>query len=1223
MTEILKKKPTDASNRIKIVLVAVFFCVVAGSAWLYGQLQGSLPQLAGQQVLPGLSAPVMVERDGLGIPTIHADNRLDVAQALGFLHGQERFFQMDLLRRHAAGELAELGGASIVAMDKAVRVHQFRRRAQQLFAQLPVFDQDLVKRYTAGVNAGLQALAVVPFEYLLLQQTPVPWQPEDTLLTIDAMYQMLQGDQGRRELIYGALHDTLPLPLYQFLTPLGTSWDAPLLGEPLASPPIPDATVVDIRQRPSFQRFGWDEAFEAHIERGSNSWAVAGTHSRHGGALVANDMHLLLSVPNIWYRAAWVYPLPSDPRQYRRIVGITLPGVPNVVIGSTGDLAWGFTNSQGDWSDLITLEISADGRQYRTVEGWQPFHIEIETIQVRAAAPQALEVRLTPWGPVIERDHLGRAVVQRWVAHDPQSINFTMTHLETVKTVEEAVAIAHLSSIPTQNVVFADAQGHIAWTLMGPVPNRFGHDGRLPRSWQDWAEGRIGWDGFLESEAIPVLINPPSGRLWTANARVVDGEWLERIGDNGYALGARAQQIRDALQSLDKASEGDFLALQLDSRALFLNRWQALLLSVLTPEALKADPRRQALHEVVQTWNGKASVDSVGFRMVRAFRALVAQRAFAPLIAPCQQADARCDYTWVRQREGPLWALVSQRPLHLLDRGYASWDDFLLAAADTLIEHFTRDGKTFADHPWGAYNQVRIHHPLSRVLPWLSPWLDMPTQGLPGDTYMPRVQGHQDGASQRMVVSPGHEDRGIFHMPTGQSGHPLSRHYRDSHSAWVAGEPSPFLPGVTEHRLQLIPLSPPAPSTPTVSTSSSQPATRSTWITPDAEGQPLIHLYFFWSHTCPHCQDAKPFLETLQKTTPWLQLHSLEILNHTENRQRYIELATALGQTAQSVPAFLFCGQMTVGWHQAPTTGRALRDRLQACHQAALSGEVFPTVLPAAPPLHIPFIGTLDTAAWSLPMLTILMAGMDAFNPCAFFVLLFLLSLLAHQKQRQRMLLIGGIFVLFSGVMYFVFMAAWLNLFQWLGHLAWITVAAGGIAVMVGLINIKDFFAIHQGVSLSIPESRKPDLFRRSRAILSANYLPTLIGATIVLAIAANFYELLCTAGFPMVYTRLLTLQITDPFVHYLYLALYNVIYVLPLLLIVLVFVGTLGAHKLTEWEGRLLKLLSGLIMFGLGILLLWAPDWISQLPMTAGLMAGAVGITLLAAWLGPKTART
>jgi len=214
------------------------------------------------------------------------------------------------------------------------------------------------------------------------------------------------------------------------------------------------------------------------------------------------------------------------------------------------------------------------------------------------------------------------------------------------------------------------------------------------------------------------------------------------------------------------------------------------------------------------------------------------------------------------------------------------------------------------------------------------------------------------------------------------------------------------------------------------------------------------------------------------------------------------------------------------------------------------------------------------------------------------------------------MLTIGGVFVLCSGLMYFAFMAAWLNLFHLLGNLAWVTLAAGFLALVVGLINVKDFFRFGRGISLSIPEARKPNLYRRARAILTAGNVPAMLATTVLLAVTANFYELLCTAGFPMVYTRLLTLQDLEPAGHYLYLALYNLVYVIPLAVIVVGFTLTLGERRLSEREGRLLKLLSGVMMLQLGVLLVLAPALLNRLGAAFGLVGVALGVTWLAARL-------
>jgi len=396
-----------------------------------------------------------------------------------------------------------------------------------------------------------------------------------------------------------------------------------------------------------------------------------------------------------------------------------------------------------------------------------------------------------------------------------------------------------------------------------------------------------------------------------------------------------------------------------------------------------------------------------------------------------------------------------------------------------------------------------------------------------------------------------------------------------------------------------------------------------TWVATGPDGKPEIRFYFFWSLTCPHCIEAHPHITALPGERPWLRLHELELSRSAENARQFEDIVTQAGVQEQAgVPAFLFCGEMHFGWDRAEGMGALLKARLDACRARVLAGgPVVAGIAASAPPrerVGIPFVGSIDAASLSLPALTLVLAGLDAFNPCAFFVLLFLLSMMAHQKSRARMLAIGGVFVAISGLMYFAFMAAWLNVFQLFGHLAWVTLAAGALALFVGAVNVKDFFWFEKGLTLSIPESKKPDIFRRARTILAAENLPAMIMATALLAIAANFYELLCTAGFPMVYTRILTLSEPSAAMRYAWLAAYNLIYVLPLAAIVAVFARTLGARKLSEREGRLLKLLSGLMMLGLGALLLVAPERVGQAGIAFGLLAAAVAVT----WIAAKATR-
>ncbi len=378
-----------------------------------------------------------------------------------------------------------------------------------------------------------------------------------------------------------------------------------------------------------------------------------------------------------------------------------------------------------------------------------------------------------------------------------------------------------------------------------------------------------------------------------------------------------------------------------------------------------------------------------------------------------------------------------------------------------------------------------------------------------------------------------------------------------------------------------------------------------TWRDVDEAGQDRVHLYFFWTRSCPHCQEARPVVEQLAARHPWLVVHSYDLSAEPEAGRRYVEIAEALGEDARYVPAFAVCETL----HQGFPGEQALEATLLACRDQPDRGP--PTQDPSA--VELPGFGAVDLRRWSLPLTTLVLASLDAFNPCAFFVLLFLLSLLVRSQTRARMLLISAIFIAVSGLWYFVFMAAWLNVFLWFGELRWMTLAAGAIAVIMAGLNIKDFVAPQRGPSLAIPAAAKPGLFARMRKLARASSLPSAVLATVLLAGVANTYELLCTAGLPMIYTRVLTLAELSPAQYYLYLALYNFIYVIPLIIIVAISIRTLGKRKLQEREGRALKLLSGLMMLGLGLALLVAPELLAELWVAAALLLGAGLLTALA----------
>jgi hypothetical protein len=383
------------------------------------------------------------------------------------------------------------------------------------------------------------------------------------------------------------------------------------------------------------------------------------------------------------------------------------------------------------------------------------------------------------------------------------------------------------------------------------------------------------------------------------------------------------------------------------------------------------------------------------------------------------------------------------------------------------------------------------------------------------------------------------------------------------------------------------------------------------WLSEGADGQTNIVVYYFYSESCPHCIDARPFVAALD-AYDWIDLRTYEVATSREHALLYRDVAAAIGEQARSVPAFIFCGSMHTGFDRPVTTGAVLLARMEHCRAdpgGVLAARTGPGLKPGeVMGMQVPVLGFINPADWGLPILTVVIAGLDAFNPCAFFVLLFLLSLMVHARSRARMLLVGGTFVVISGVIYFVFMAAWLNVFLLIGELRRVTLIAGLIAVSLAAINIKDYFWFDSGgPSLSIPESKRPGMYQRMRKLVAAKSLWAMLIGTAVLAIVVNSYELLCTAGLPMVYTRILTLREADTFAYYMYLVLYNIIYVIPLLVIVMLFVLRFGSRKLGESEVRLLKLLSGMMMLGLGGVMLVAPMALNNAGVAIGLLFAAI----------------
>ncbi|QFT54761.1 Penicillin acylase 2 precursor [Microbulbifer sp. THAF38] len=776
-------------SRAMYLLIAtmVLIIVLLLAAWAWWRQ--SLPLLEGSIVTGQLSEPALIHRDQQGVVMIQSSDRNSSAFALGFLHAQERFFQMDLLRRSSAGELSELVGPAALKKDKKVRRHQFRKRAERNIEAMPETQRQLLDHYVRGVNFGLLHLGSKPWEYFLLGQDPRPWSAADSLLTTFSMYLTLQSEEGKFERRDTALADLLPQDLYTFYFPAGGIWDAPLIGEeePISTiPETPISSLLDKNDPIAYQTMESDDKVY-----GSNNWVVGGALTEHGGAILANDMHLGLNVPNIWFRVGW-----NIPGTNRTIRGVTLPGGPIVVAGSNGAIAWGFTNTGADWGDLIPLELNSDATQYLTPDGWRDITLEEEIIKVKSAPDEALIVKKTIWGPVIGKDHRGTPLAYRWVAHDIPAGNMNLLQMESITTTSEALILGPAIGIPHQNLLVGDQKGNIGWTIAGPIPKRFGFDGSRSVS---WAEGKTYWDGYLTTEEQPRIYNPANHRLWSANARTIDGNWLKIMGDHGYALGARQQQIRDNLLARQQFDEQSLLDIQLDDRAIFLQRWQQHL-----TEFLRGREGYSETYQLVQNWGGRASPDSVGYRIVRNYRLKFMELCTAPILTFMRKSQPNFSFGQLkRQFEYPIWTLTQEEPQHLLNPDFESWTALKLAALDQVLEKMSADGLPLLQQTWGEQNTASIRHPLARAISAIDWFTAMPEDQLAGDTHMPRFQSPTHGASERMVVSPGREEHGIFHMATGQSSHPLSPFFGKGHADWVEGNPSPLKEGESRYLLKL------------------------------------------------------------------------------------------------------------------------------------------------------------------------------------------------------------------------------------------------------------------------------------------------------------------------------------------------------------------------------------------------------------------------------------
>lgn len=776
---------------VKLVSLITLITVLIAVVGFYLLLKASVPNEDGEFRLSGLQAEVNVNSDDLGIPAISAANRQDALQVLGYLHARDRLFQMELMRRKSAGRLAELFGQAAVNVDRKQRAYQLSRAAGQIVRDLPADQRRLLQAYVAGVNAYLAQTHILAPEFLLLRHRPEPWREEDSILVVLSMFQILNGYE-QDERMFSVMEKALPKDLLVFLTPDTDSYATPLVGgetprrfSPSVSPklfaglPEPGAVLA---------QSGIDSG---NVVIGSNNWVVAGEKTVDGRTLVANDMHLGLSIPNIWYRADIAYP-------NRHVYGVSLPGVPGVIVGGNDNIAWGFTNVTADLLDLISLELNPDNpNEYRTPQGWVAFGSHTETIRVKDAPAVEIAVRDTQWGPVSEQPLLGKPVAVKWTALEAHGVDLGLLNMDDAQSVEQAVDTLNRTAAPPQNVVIADRAGHIGWTYMGRFPQRREFDGLASRS---WADGKVGWQQFLAPKALPRLIDPPEGFIVTANNRTLGRDYPHAIAHN-WALGYRAFRIAELLRAQNRLTEADLLTVQLDTRNAVYDFYRQLALDELSRIDVK-EPVLQQAGQALAAWDGHMRTDSIGAALLADFRSRLADEVFAKIVAAGQMHDPDFRYAW-REMETPLRLLLTQRPAGLLRAQYRDdWRRMILESLTRSAEKLQQEypDKDLTKLPWGETHLITLHHPFSKVSPLLGELLDMPSFASDGCAGLcVKVMDTAHGASERLVLSPMHPEDAIFQMPGGQSGHPLSDHYRDQQPDWQSGAVSPMQTNQVTH----------------------------------------------------------------------------------------------------------------------------------------------------------------------------------------------------------------------------------------------------------------------------------------------------------------------------------------------------------------------------------------------------------------------------------------
>jgi penicillin amidase len=781
--------------------------IAAVALWIYAVERRELPQVDGSIALPGLSAPVTVIRDSHGVPHIRAASFDDLFFAQGFITAQDRLWQMDAGRRYAAGTLAEILGPNLLRHDRQQRYLQIRSACERGAAALDPQQRHLLEMYANGVNAFInQTKDRLPLEFRLLRYKPAPWRVEDSLLIGANMSQMLNTQYDlelKRERVIQHLTTQQIADLY----PL-TSWRD--------LPPARQAGVTADASQPSRRNHNRDEDDEdqpspmqtsglplpfasSNCEMcvpGSNNWVISGEHTKSGKPLLANDMHLGHTIPDVWYEAQ----LSKGDGQEYDVAGVTLPGLPFVIVGHNRRIAWGFTNLGPDVQDLFIEQFNSAG-QVATPLGWTVPPRVREVIHIKGKPDDAFDVVVTRHGPIITPILKGetRELALQWTIYDPTTLGIPFLEINSAHNWQEFRAAFAKFAGPSQNVVYADIDGHIGYQATGKIPIRASGDGLLPQSGADSAHD---WTGYVPFQELPSVYDPPSGMLATANGRITpDG--YSRLLANIWWAPYRTSRIVHLLHEGDKFTAADVLAIKTDITS-ELERFFCDRFVYAIDHGSKVSSRVKQAAEIMRGWDGRMEKNSAAASISTSSR-----RNLLKLLLMPKLGDDFINYDWGLSAPA-LENIVTHRLQRWLPAGYSSYDDLLIAAVEQAVdsEHAPKDLRTWQ---WGKTFPIEVQHPVLASIPILSHFSGTGSHLQSGSGSTVKQVGVDFGPSERLTVDFANLDHSTLNVVIGESGHLLSPNYKDQFAAWYGDTTFqfPFSPAAVdaaaEHRLTLQP----------------------------------------------------------------------------------------------------------------------------------------------------------------------------------------------------------------------------------------------------------------------------------------------------------------------------------------------------------------------------------------------------------------------------------